>query len=297
MDRPDTDFYKYYLLDQKSFKGINLGKGKRDPKEYTLPDELKVLFLACKVCKLKTQYWSAKYHDIANKIRRFMNAENMFADNPKDPYYEINLKKYPNQNLNPKPYVPYHERIRLIRKNERDVNRRNAVESDTKKLFNKQNDTNNIMYAFKSIRNPLNDKFERKQIKKEIEERKVTMDLTKIPYYKPNPIYNYWENEMVPIVPVPEKQEDCYTYEEHRAFKTMYFIVKMIRIPNMENKYTYRFMDIIGIIVQYGITIGDEDVDSRMDDKGGKKRQHNSDSDSYDSLKTTRDFYSKKDDS
>jgi hypothetical protein len=97
-----------------------------------------------------------------------MNAENMFADNPKDPYYEINLKKYPNQNLNPKPHVPYHERMRQIRKNEGDVNRRNVVEGDMKKLFNNPNDPNNIMYAFKSIRNPLNDKFERKQIEKEI---------------------------------------------------------------------------------------------------------------------------------
>jgi hypothetical protein len=52
------------------------------------------------------------------------------------------------------------------------------------------------------------------------------MDLTKIPYYKPNPIYNYRENEMVPIVPVPEKQEDCYTYEEHRAFKTMWDLMR-----------------------------------------------------------------------
>jgi hypothetical protein len=82
------------------------------------------------------------------------------------------------------------------------------------------------------------------------------------------------------------------------------YIVKMIRIPNTENKYPYRFMDIIGIIVQYGITVGDEDVDSRaddmvdmeVDDEGRKKRQHNSDSDSYASLKTTTDFYSKKDD-
>jgi hypothetical protein len=79
----------------------------------------------------------------------------------------------------------------------------------------------------------------------------------------------------------------------------------MIKIPNTENKYTYRFMDIIGIIVQYGITEGDEEVDSRaddivdmeVDDEGGKKRQHNSDSDNYASLKTKRDFYSKKDDS
>jgi hypothetical protein len=81
------------------------------------------------------------------------------------------------------------------------------------------------------------------------------------------------------------------------------YIVKMIRIPNTENKYTYRFMDIIRIIVQYGITVGDEldsraddMVDLEIDDEGRKKRQHNSDSDSYASLKNTTDFYSKNDD-
>jgi hypothetical protein len=58
------------------------------------------------------------------------------------------------------------------------------------------------------------------------------------------------------------------------------YIVKMIKIPNTEKKYTYSFMDIIGIIVQYGITVGDEDLHSRADDMvdmefddgGGKKR-------------------------
>jgi hypothetical protein len=244
MDRSDTDFYKYYLLDQKSYRGISLG-GKRDPKEYTLPEELKVLFLACKLCKLKTQYCSDKYHDISNKIRSFMNAENMFADNPKDPNYKINSKKYSDQNLNLQPYVPYHERMRQTRKNERHVNRRNAVEGDMKNLFNKPNDPDNIMNVFKSIRNPLNDKFERKQIEKEIEERKLIMDLKKIAYYRPNLIYNYWKSEIVPIIPVPEKQEDVYTYEEHRAFKTMWDLMRdklhlQIKIPILSQPITMR---------------------------------------------------------
>jgi hypothetical protein len=34
-------------------------------------------------------------------------------------------------------------------------------------------------------------------------------------------MYGDWIEEMVPIIPVPEKEDDCYTYEEYRAFNTM----------------------------------------------------------------------------
>jgi hypothetical protein len=52
------------------------------------------------------------------------------------------------------------------------------------------------------------------------------MDLKKIPYYKQNWIFFDWKDEIVPIIPVPEHQEDCYTFEEHKAYKTMWDIMR-----------------------------------------------------------------------
>jgi hypothetical protein len=79
------------------------------------------------------------------------------------------------------------------------------------------------------------------------------------------------------------------------------YIVMVIKIPNTNNKLTYRFMNIFEIIKQY--RGNNEELDSRLEDKNivldgdiPRKRKHNSETDSYASLKTTRDFYSKKDD-
>jgi hypothetical protein len=80
------------------------------------------------------------------------------------------------------------------------------------------------------------------------------------------------------------------------------YIIMQINIPN-SNSFTYRFMNILEIIDQYRVkpreSEDDEELDSRVEDKknivldGGiaKKRQHNSDSDSFASLKTTAEFY------
>jgi hypothetical protein len=81
------------------------------------------------------------------------------------------------------------------------------------------------------------------------------------------------------------------------------YIIMEIKIPNTNNKHTYRFINIIEIINQYRVkpreSEDDDDLDSRAEDKknivldGGlaRKRQHNSNSDSYASLKTTAEFY------
>jgi hypothetical protein len=78
------------------------------------------------------------------------------------------------------------------------------------------------------------------------------------------------------------------------------YIIMEINIPNTDNKCTYRFMNIFEIINQYRVKLFEnEELDSRAEDKenivldGGlaKKRQHNSDTDSYASLKTTAEFY------
>jgi hypothetical protein len=53
LDRRDIDFYNYYLNNQKSYSGISLGK-KNLKKDYTLLYELKVMFIACKICKNKS---------------------------------------------------------------------------------------------------------------------------------------------------------------------------------------------------------------------------------------------------
>jgi hypothetical protein len=74
LDRTDADFQKYYLENQKSYAGISLG-GKKDPKEYMLSYELKIMFLTSKLCKLKSQFWSRKYHDINDKMRNFVYSE------------------------------------------------------------------------------------------------------------------------------------------------------------------------------------------------------------------------------
>jgi hypothetical protein len=85
-----------------------------------------------------------------------------------------------------------------------------------KKLFNKPT----ILY--KNLRNPLNEKFEREQFEKQIEEKKMWMDLEKIPYFIPNLNYLDWKEKMIPVVAIPLKQEDCYTYEEYKGWPTMW---------------------------------------------------------------------------
>jgi hypothetical protein len=82
------------------------------------------------------------------------------------------------------------------------------------------------------------------------------------------------------------------------------YIIMLINIPNTNNKYTFCFMNIFEIIDQYRVAPrqsrdGDE-LDSRAEDMenivldGGKpkKRMHNSETNSYNSIKTTSEFYS-----
>jgi predicted pyridoxine 5'-phosphate oxidase superfamily flavin-nucleotide-binding protein len=61
--------------------------------------------------------------------------------------------------------------MRQTRMNERHVNRRNIMENDMKTLFNYP------MHIYINIRNPLNDKFEKEQVQKNIEEKKTFMNL------------------------------------------------------------------------------------------------------------------------
>jgi hypothetical protein len=84
------------------------------------------------------------------------------------------------------------------------------------------------------------------------------------------------------------------------------YIIMQIKIANTD-RITYRFMDIFEIIDQYRIaprkSDNDDDLNSRAEDKKNivldgdipRKRQHNSDSDSYASLKTTAEFYENND--
>jgi hypothetical protein len=81
------------------------------------------------------------------------------------------------------------------------------------------------------------------------------------------------------------------------------YIVKMIKVPNTNNRFTYRFMNIFEIIDQYRLTSrrsgGGDELDSRMEDMKNivldgdipRKRKHNSHSDSYASLKTMIEFH------
>jgi hypothetical protein len=84
------------------------------------------------------------------------------------------------------------------------------------------------------------------------------------------------------------------------------YIVKKIKIPNTNNRFTYHFMNIFEIIDQYRVAPrqsgGDDELDSRLEDMenialdGSKprKRSHDSDTDSYASIESTTRFYSKK---
>jgi hypothetical protein len=229
LDRVDTDFFNYYMNNVRSFVGIKLGK--KDPtertisyEERTLSYELKVMFLACKLCKLKTQYRLVKYHHIANKIRSFIHEEEILSGNPTAHYSKADPKYMPEQKIDPN--VSAQERRRIVRMNARYDKRKYTVEGDMKNLFNKFNDLNNIMYIFKNITNPLNDELENKQHKEQIEERKMEMELKDIKYYRPNPTYFDWFEVGVPITPVPEKIEDCFTVEEHKAYRTMWNLMK-----------------------------------------------------------------------
>jgi hypothetical protein len=151
LDRVYTDFFNYYLNNQKSFPVISLGK--KDPRERMILYELKILFLACKLCKQKTQYWSSKYHDITNKIRSFIQSENILSGNPNAHYSKADPKYKLEQKLDPN--VSAQERRRLIKMNEQHNERKNIVENDMSKLFNKPT------YTYKNIRNRLNEKFEK----------------------------------------------------------------------------------------------------------------------------------------
>jgi hypothetical protein len=106
--------------------------------------------------------------------------------------------------------------------NERYKKRKKIVENDMKNLFNKPNDPNNVMYIFKNIKMPINEEFEDKKVKKQIEEMKMSRELKDIKYYRPNLAYFDWLEVGVPITPVPEKIEDCFTLEEHKAHATMW---------------------------------------------------------------------------
>jgi hypothetical protein len=209
LDRNDLDFQRYYLHNQKSYQGISLGGG-TDGSEDTLPYEMKIMFLASKVSQLKAQYWSAKYYDINNRLRNWMYSETIWSENltaeiTPDP--KVIAEKKLNYQLQGR------EGRRVMRMKERQENRKKLLENDTQKLFNKPT----ILY--KNIRNPLNEKFEREQFEKQLEENKTTMDLEKIPYFIPNRNYLDWKEKMIAIVAVPLKQEDSYTYEEYRAWR------------------------------------------------------------------------------
>jgi hypothetical protein len=131
-NRTDRDFPVYYLERRKSFAGISLG-GEKDPKDYTIPYELKIMFLACKLCKLKTEFWSQKYHDINNKLRDYMNWENTPLKNLESRYIQADPKHNPEQNLHPQ--VSGREQRRQTRMKERHTNRKIMVENDMRKLF------------------------------------------------------------------------------------------------------------------------------------------------------------------
>jgi hypothetical protein len=84
------------------------------------------------------------------------------------------------------------------------------------------------------------------------------------------------------------------------------YIIMEIKIPNTNNGFTYSFMDIFEIIDQYRVRprqSDNDELDSRAEDMENivldgaiaKKRKHNSDTDSYASLKTTKDFYENND--
>jgi hypothetical protein len=86
------------------------------------------------------------------------------------------------------------------------------------------------------------------------------------------------------------------------------YIVKKIKIPNNSfTGFTYRFMNIFEIIDQYRVAprqSGNDELDSRLEDFKNidididgvkpKKRSHDSDTDSYASIESTTNFYSKK---
>jgi hypothetical protein len=138
----------------------------------------KIMFLASKLWKLKTQFCSQKYHDINNKLRDYMNLESIPTENLKTRYIQADLNHNPEQNLHPQ--VSGQEQRRQIRMDERYVNRRNNVESDMRKLFKKL-----PMFIYKDIRNQYNDSFEREQFEKKGDS--LYLDLKNIQHYTPNP--------------------------------------------------------------------------------------------------------------
>jgi hypothetical protein len=164
LDRNDLDFQRYYLYKQKSFQKISLGGRGTDGSEDTLPYEMKVMFLASKVCQLKAKYWSVKYHDINNRLRNWMYSEGIWSENP-------------TAEIKPDPKVIAEQKLdyelqgregrRVMRLKERQENRKKLLENDMQKLFNKPT----ILY--KNIRNPLNEKFEREQFEMQLEEKKT----------------------------------------------------------------------------------------------------------------------------
>jgi hypothetical protein len=84
------------------------------------------------------------------------------------------------------------------------------------------------------------------------------------------------------------------------------YIVKMIKIPNTDKRFTYSFMNIFKIIDQYRVdpcsTADGDELDSRAEDIKNtvvdglkpRKSSHNSNTDSYTSIESTTRFYSKK---
>jgi hypothetical protein len=115
LDRVDTDFFKYYMDNVRSFAGIKLGKGE-DLRQRTIPYDLKVMFLACKLTKLKAQYFSAKYHEIANKLRSFIREKNILSGNPSAHYSKADPKYMFERKIDPN--ISKQEQERLIRTNE-----------------------------------------------------------------------------------------------------------------------------------------------------------------------------------
>jgi hypothetical protein len=89
----------------------------------------------------------------------------------------------------------------------------------------------------------LNEKFEREQFQKQLEEKKAWMKLEKIQYIIPDWNYLDSKEKMIAIVAVPLKQEDCYTYEEYRAWPMMWKMMKNRSPLEIKNPHLIRTED------------------------------------------------------
>jgi hypothetical protein len=68
-----------------------------------------------------------------------------------------------------------------------------------------------LKYVYNGIRNPLNDDWEGEEFEKRNKDR--IFDFEKIKYNIPKQTCNTWEQNLMPIIPVPLSREDCRTYK------------------------------------------------------------------------------------